>query len=133
MAKLRGYGAKTRVPVDRTRVEIEALVKKYGASGFVAGWQEGKARIEFLAQNRHVRFTMEVPAQPQAERQKWRALLLLVKAKLESIDAKIQTFEQAFIGDIVMPTTGHTIYETVREPLRLAYEGKDTALLGTSE
>ena len=71
------FAARTKVPVEKTKVEIERLVKRYGARGFVAGWQGDAARIEFLAHDRHIRFTVMVPEQPQAARQKWRALLRL--------------------------------------------------------
>jgi hypothetical protein len=72
-----------------------------------------------------------VPSQEQAARQKWRALLLLVKAKLEAVDANIATFEEAFVGDIVMPDTDKTVWEMAREPIKLAYEtGEPVALLG---
>lgn len=124
------FAARTKVPVEKTRLDIEQLVKRYGARGFVSGWQGQMARVEFLCQNRHIRFSVLVPEQDQPARQKWRALLLLVKAKLEAVDAKIATFEEAFFADIVMPETGKTVWETAREPLRLAYEtGKPQPLL----
>jgi hypothetical protein len=124
------FAARTRVPVEQTRIEIERLVRRYGATGFVSGWEGSNARIGFIAHNRHIRFTVSVPEQEQAARQKWRALLLLVKAKLEAVDAKIATFEEAFVGDIVMPD-GRTVWETTREPIKIAYEKREpVALLG---
>ena len=37
------YASRTKVPADKTRMDIERLVKKYGAKGFAAGWHlEGK-------------------------------------------------------------------------------------------
>jgi hypothetical protein len=125
------FAAKTKVPADRTRLDIERLVRRYGAKGCSAGWRDKTARIEFLWADRHIRLRVVVPDNPQAARQKWRALLLLVKAKLESVDADIATFEEAFVGDIVMPDTGKTVWEMAREPIKLAYEtGKPVALLG---
>lgn len=118
------YAARTSGRVEKTRAEIERLVKRYGAAGFVSGWQGSMARIEFIAQNRHIRFSVLVPEQEQAARQKWRALKLLVKAKLEAVDAKIATFEEAFVGDIVMPD-GRTVWETAREPIKVAYEKRE--------
>jgi hypothetical protein len=124
------FAARTKVPIEKTKVEIERLVKRYGVKGFVAGWQGDSARIEFLAHDRHIRLTVVAPLQEQAARQKWRALLLLVKAKLEAVDANIATFEEAFVGDIVMPDE-RTVWESAREPIKLAYEtGKPVALLG---
>jgi hypothetical protein len=123
------FANRTKVPIDQTRAEIERVVKKYGAKGFVSGWQGSTARIEFLIADRHIRLSVTVPSSEQEARQKWRALLLVLKAKLESVDAKIATFEQAFFADIVMPDTGLTVWETAREPLNLAYAGKSVALL----
>jgi hypothetical protein len=125
------YASRTTVPVEKTRMEIERLVKRYGAKGFASGWQGGIVRVEFLASERHIRISVLVPDnKPQVARTKWRAMLLVIKAKLESVDAHISTFEQAFAADIVMPGTGKTVWETIREPIKLAYEGKSVALLG---
>jgi hypothetical protein len=123
------YAAQTKVPVERTKADIEKLVKKYGAKGFQSGWHGNQAHLSFLAQERHIRMTVVVPESAQLARQKWRALLLVIKARLESVDAKIATFEQAFASDIVMPS-GKTVWEEIREPIKLAYEGKPQTLLG---
>lgn len=123
------YAANTQVPVERTKAEIEKLVKKYGAKGFAAGWHGDRAQLSFVAHERHIRFTIIMPTQAQAARSRWRTLLLLVKAKLEAVDAKVATFEEAFVGDIVMPDTGKTVWEMAREPIALAYQGKPTPLL----
>ena len=123
------FAAQTRVPVEKTKVEIEKLVRKYGATGFQTGWQGKQAHISFLARERHIRIAVTVPDGAQVERQKWRALLLVIKAKLESVDAKIATFEEAFATDIVMPS-GRTVWEEIREPIKLAYDGKPQTLLG---
>lgn len=64
----------------------------------------------------------------QACRQKWRALALLVKAKLEAVDAKISSVEEAFFADIVMPD-GRTVYESAREQVAIAYEKRDGSIL----
>ena len=125
------FAARTRVPVEKTRTE--KIVKRYGAKGFIAGWQGDTARIEFLCSDRHIRISVPTPsnskaADEQITRQKWRALLLVIKAKLEAVDAKIATFEQAFATDIVLPN-GKTVWEEIREPIALAYRGKDVTLL----
>jgi hypothetical protein len=60
------------------------------------------------------------------ERARWRALLLVIKAKLESVESGIATFEEEFMAQIVLPddqTVGQwvlpevaRIYETGRMP-----------------
>jgi hypothetical protein len=131
------YAKRTEVPIDQTRVEIERLVKKFGAKGFASAWQDGargtggQSRVEFLCHGRHIRLTVDVPESEQKARGKWRVLLLMVKAKLVAVDEKVVTFEEAFFADIVMPETNKTVWETAREPVRLAYETrKDVPLLG---
>jgi hypothetical protein len=123
------YAASTKVSVEQTKADIEKLVRKYGAKGFAAGWQGDRAQVSFIAHERHIRFTLLVPQHPQPARSRWRTLLLLVKAKLEAVDAKVVTFEEAFVGDIVMPDTGKTVWEMTREQIKLGYAGKPTALL----
>lgn len=146
------YAAGTSVSVEKSKSEIESTVRRYGAKGFASGWQGQRASLEFLISDRHIRFVMELPspmdktfthtngrhqarspaaatiAWEQACRQKWRALALLVKAKLEAVDAKISTVEEAFFADIVMPD-GRTVYESARENVRIAYEKREPVLL----
>lgn len=135
------YAAGTDVPVERTRAEIERLVTKYGAAGFVSGWQDTRAMIEFLYNNKRIRFVLELPerdaftytshrrklrtpaekekAWEQGCRARWRALLLSIKAKLSDVEAGISTFEQSFMPNIVMPD-GKTIFEHVMPAAELA-------------
>ncbi|MEL6908489.1 MAG: hypothetical protein AAFP22_23970, partial [Planctomycetota bacterium] len=48
----------------------------------------------------------------QAQRQRWRALLLVVQAKLEAVECGISTFEQEFLAHIVLPN-GSTVDEVL--------------------
>jgi hypothetical protein len=129
----------TTVPVSKTRGEIEGLVTKYGATRFASGWDEsGAAAINFVAHGRLVRFVLRLPTVEEGKkkaprryswatptdaqvqkwidgesRRRWRCLLLAIKAKLEVVETGIETFEQAFLANIV--TTGNmTIYERLR-------------------
>lgn len=101
------YAKRTRVPIDSTRREIEALIQKYGANKFATAvdHQSRKAMIEFAIRNRRIRFELHQPPadQPQKLRSAWRALLLAIKAKLESVAAGIETFDEAFLAHVVMP------------------------------
>ncbi len=122
----------TKVPVDRTKTEIETLISKRGASHFISATEPGAVMIAFTMQARNIRFRMPMPKDlaPQGQRSRWRALLLVIKSKFESVDAKIETFEESFLGHIVVPgTAGRTVMEELREPLQLKYHGADVPLL----
>jgi hypothetical protein len=57
----------------------------------------------------------------QACRSRWRALFLCIKAKLESIESGIETFEDAFLAHIQMPD-GKTVAEHVKPNIAIAYQ-----------
>ena len=57
-------------------------------------------------------------AYEQAERQAWRALLLVIKAKLEAVEADITSIEQEFLPNMVLPdntTVGENMLPRLRE------------------
>jgi hypothetical protein len=139
------YAASTSVPSDRSRSEIERTVSRYGADSFAYGWQDGKgAIVQFRMRDRQVRFTLPMPdrnakefthtptrgtrrsaaaaaeAFDQAVRQRWRALALVVKAKLEAVESGIVTFEQEFGMHMVMPD-GRTVADHVLPGVEQAY------------
>ncbi|CAK8989694.1 Replicative DNA helicase, partial [Durusdinium trenchii] len=114
---------------------------RYGADGFRYGWNQSIAQIEFSAQGRLVRFTLRLP-DPEADRfvmtpagkkrrsrdqqlaaweqecrSLWRALLLAIRAKLESTEIGLSAFEQEFFAFIVDPLTNRTVYDEVRTAL----------------
>jgi hypothetical protein len=109
------YAEKTKVPIERTKAEIEATLTRYGADRFAYFSEPARATIVFEAHERRLRFDvpLEEGKSEKAERlrrQRWRALLLCVKAKLESVASHIETFEEAFLAHVVMPD-GRTVYE----------------------
>lgn len=141
------YAKDTRVPVSQSRVEIERLVDRAKAKQFgtAVDYEKRIARVTFGLHDRLVRFTIRLPDPgklrgtrfEQAERQKWRALLLVIKAKLESVENSIETFEEAFLANIVMPNDQTMAeiarpliaesYRTKRMPALLLAAGKDPA------
>jgi hypothetical protein len=141
------YASQTQVPADRSRAEIERTLARYGATGFFYGWEGNRAIIGFVADNRQVKFLLPLPdkgttelthtpqgrtrtassasqAYEQAVRQRWRALALVIKAKLEAVETGIVTFEDEFAMFIVLPD-GRTVGEHVRPAIRHAYETGD--------
>ncbi len=126
------YAAKTRVPVSQSRAEIERLLERHQAKqyGTAVDYDLRKARVQFRLADRIVRFVIELPDEKKlgraeryerAERQKWRALLLVIKAKLESVENQIETFEEAFLAHIVMPND-QTVAEIVRPQIADSYK-----------
>lgn len=113
------YAAKTKVPVPRTRLELESLLQRRGAEGFAFSWDPSNHLIEFLRGGVRVRFRLPrstfraESAREQDERRRWRALLLVVKAKLEAVDSGISVFEDEFLAHIVDPRTNRTVGEVL--------------------
>jgi len=69
----------------------------------------------------------------KSTRQIWRALLLAVKSKLESVESGIETFDEAFFAHIVIPGKGRTIGQEILPSLpdTLASGDLPKLLLGT--
>jgi hypothetical protein len=141
------YAKDTSVSVERTEAEIKSIIRKYGASSF-ASYETGlAAMIAFEMQGRRIVFKLPLPdsnaqeflrtpakgllrtrdqqmaAWEQACRSRWRALFLCIKAKLESVESGIETFEDAFLAHIQMPD-GLTVGEHVKPNIALAYENQ---------
>jgi hypothetical protein len=138
------YAANTSVSVESSRGEIERTLQRYGATSFAYGWDQSRALIEFAAHERRVRFVLTLPdrnapqftrtpsrgharseVQALAEwekacRQRWRALALVVKAKLEAVEAGISEFEDEFLAHIVLPD-GSTAGQWLRPQIADAY------------
>ncbi|MFY9291638.1 MAG: hypothetical protein WAP03_13205 [Methylorubrum rhodinum] len=147
----RTYAAGTDVPVQKTRLEIEALVRANGAEAFGYVEDGGTARIQFRLEQSILRFDIVMPSQTEDRfqrvhrgaaglqrrtptaaqaawergcREHWRALLLTIKAKFAAVDAKIVTFEDEFLAHVVMPD-GKTVGESVRPTLAAIRAGGD--------
>jgi hypothetical protein len=134
------FAETTTVPVAKSRMEIEQLLERHRAKqyGTAVDYDLRSARVQFRLHDRIVRFTVALPDPKQlgsgsrleqAERQRWRALLLVIKAKLESVENKIETFEQAFLANVVLPND-KTVAEMVAPHIAVAYkEGRMPRLL----
>lgn len=147
------YAESTSVPVERSRAEIERLLSRHKCTKFMAGvdHEQHRATVQFQAHGRIVKFELALPdaadpkwkkiknsymqrtqtgvdkAVQQEERTRWRALLLVIKAKLEAVESNIATFEDEFLAHVLLPNqqtvaeyigpTVAQIYETGRMPL----------------
>lgn len=136
------YAENTSVSSEKSRAEIERTLVRYGATGFMYGWQENLAMIQFVMQNRHIKFVLPMPdrdkfrltptgkSRPPAGvtkeweqgcRQSWRALALAIKAKLEAVEAEITEFEEEFLAHIILPD-GKRVGDYLVPQLKAAYD-----------
>ena len=147
------YAENTSVSVARTKADIEDIIQKYGAQQFVTGYQGSRAAVGFTINDRQIRFIIDLPDKSerkflftpergtrrtdeaaareweQACRQKWRALYLIIKAKLEAVNDGICCFEDEFMAKIVLPD-GSLVGDFMRPQIAAAYEtGSMPALL----
>ncbi|WP_422366371.1 hypothetical protein [Pelagibius sp.] len=139
------YAQSTTVAADKSRAEIEKILARYGADQFLYGWEVGQAVVAFRAHGRQIRFTLPMPdrndeeftltparrtrrsaeqieaAYDQAVRQRWRALALVIKAKLEAVETGITEFEDEFMAQIVLPD-GQTVGAFMKPQIAIAYD-----------
>ena len=110
--------------VHRSRYELERVLGRYGASDLAFVEVDANASIQFALQGRYVQLALPLPdpgatrfthtptgrprtvaaqerAYEQALREHWRALLLAVRGKLQSVESGISTFEDEFAGFLV--------------------------------
>lgn len=136
------YASSTTVSSVQTRQEIEAVLIRYGATGFAYGWQSDAALVSFVIKDRRVKFVLPLPdkkeftytptrglerspkqieeAYEQSVRSKWRALYLVIKAKLEAVESNITTFDDEFLAHIVLPN-GETVGEWMKPQIAESY------------
>jgi len=140
------YAEGTQVASDRSRAEIEATLCRYGASAFSYGWDDSEsiAMVKFRIADRWVAMMLPLPprdsrefthtpgralarsssqreaAYEQAVRQRWRALALVIKAKLEAVESGISTVEREFLSDILLPD-GSRLGDWAKPALEQAY------------
>ena len=127
------YARHTTVPIEQTKTEIERTLKRYGASSFAYYAEPRRASVMFEASHRRIRFDLPLPPGEDAKeaklrRSKWRALLLCIKAKLESVESEIETFEEAFMAHVIMPD-GRTVGEHAIPRIAAAYENNEVGPL----
>lgn len=136
------YAEGTDVSVESSRQEIEKILRRYGADGFISGFGGGRSLVAFTIHARQVRFDVPMPdpsefrktaggvtrndaamlkAAEQEERRRWRALTLAIKAKLEVVETGIATFEEEFLAHIVLPN-GEQVGRWMAPQIADAYE-----------
>ncbi len=139
------YAHGTEVTVDRSKSELKRVIYKNGAANYKYGEEEDRAMVMFSKEGRIIRFIIGFPPPGSREfthtlgrgtkrtqsaaykeyeaehRRRWRALILSVKAKFESTASGIETFEEAFLAQILLPNS-QTVAQAVLPNVADAYE-----------
>jgi hypothetical protein len=124
------YAERTDVSPEKSRMEIEQTLTRYGADRFAYMTEPGRAVVMFDLERRRVRFDIAIPpasafshfpkrkgeygprertekqkqdAWAQEVRRRWRALALCIKAKLEAVESGIESLDEAFLAHMVLP------------------------------
>jgi hypothetical protein len=121
------FAEHTKVPFSKTVQDILALLRKAGASQVGQYEEDKRLTIMFGMADRYVRFRVGWEDSERSQRQRGRALLLVIKAKLESVESGVETFEQAFLANVVM-SDGQTVYERVSSDMQLEYDSGKPAM-----
>lgn len=142
------YAEGTTVPVSKTRGEVEGVLERYGATAFAYGWDDRSATIGFEIGARRYLIRLPLPDPDSEEftltrhqqswnrrrlgpqsakvrydaevRRRWRAMLLVIKSKLEAVSSGIATLEQEFFYHLLLPN-GQTIGEAATPAIEAAY------------
>jgi hypothetical protein len=150
------FAENTSVPVDRSKAELDRLLAKHGATqqGTMSDNEKGLAYVVFRMAGRNIRLNIHLPkvgdfaknpnprslkprsqeqqhrAWEQACRERWRSIVLLVKAKLEAIRIGHTTVEREFLSDILLANSC-SVYEQIQGDVERSYlTGKMPPLLG---
>lgn len=140
------YAKGTNVKISDTQAEIQALLERHGATAFVSGYQSDPPvmAITFEIDGMRFRYALPLPTANddairyvsvnqssrrrersalqiegriiQARRERWRALLLVIKGQLVAVDLGIKTLAEALIAEaVIISAPGQP---TVREWLK---------------
>lgn len=121
MSAVRGYAQGTAVEVSKSQAEIHKLLARAGATsaGILTNGEEGSIAVLFSLNG--ARYKVEIPLPgikelniakakrraltlDQLHRERWRALCLHLKSKLEIVRIGISTIEKEFLADLVLPS-----------------------------
>ena len=140
------YPSKTTVSSDRSKAEIEGILRRYGADQFMQGWEAGLGVVGFRINGFQGRMmllplpnpedfrhyerksgysTRQVERTPEAVQKACRASgaagmagpAVVIKAKLEAVETGITSVEQEFLPNMVLPGNS-TVGENMLPRLR---------------
>lgn len=140
------YAIGTTVSEDRSRVELERVLLKYGCNklGVMTDLDNDVSVVMFEYNGWPVKMVVPMPSRDdkefietetgrersesvaskaweQARRQRWRVIVLMVKAKFEAILAGSASFEREFMSYFVLPG-GRDVGDEIMDKLLNAKE-----------
>lgn len=139
------YAKTTSVSPEKSQEEIKRTLRRYGADRFGVMEERTKGHVMFEYNGLMIQLSVNFPekkdfektetgkkridsavesALNQAIRQRWRALTIAIKAKLEAIECGISTIEQEFMAFVMMPD-GRPLGEHVVPKLHELAQGGD--------
>jgi hypothetical protein len=127
--KVRRYAQDTKVRAGVSKDEIERALRRAGAANIFSGYDDDRKMITlgWRIDGRCYKLAASTDrptrrCEPeQLEREAWRVLLLMTKAKLEAIAQGITSFEAEFMASLLLPN-GSTVAEDVLPKVAEAYE-----------
>lgn len=153
------FATNTTVSVEKSISEIKSILRRYDADGFGTVERKDHAAVMFEIKGLTIQIVVPMPDQnsreyshsqagrertadaalkayEQAIKQRWRALVLAIKAKLEAVETDISTIEKEFLPFIVMPD-GRSVSDHIMPAIEKAkIEGrmpKQLLISGVSE
>lgn len=150
------YAEGTTVPIEKSLAEINRLLKKAGANRIAQVEDSTELAIQCFLRKRLLRFHVMLPPidtiprytgnhrhltdaqrnarMEQKHMQRARALLLVIKAKLESVESGVETFDEAFLANVVM-ADGQTVAQKAIPQIASSYSDGNapTQLLITAQ
>jgi len=135
------YAENTTVSIEKSQAEIQALIRRYGAKRFASAFDEdsGLSIIQFEVESLRILFRLQLPnitddrfqrdgrgytrtqaaiekSHEQECRRLWRSLVMVIKAKLESVESGIESFEEAFLAQVIVPGSGGQTFGQIAVP-----------------
>jgi crotonobetainyl-CoA:carnitine CoA-transferase CaiB-like acyl-CoA transferase len=140
----------TSIAVEKSQAEIRGLLRRFIDGGYrieerksadgtehaALAFSNGQHEVRFVAEidppdydavsvlarraRTRTRAEIEDELREAHRRETWHGLAQAIKARLRSVDVGVQTFEEAFLANIVVDTdTGETVYQRMSTQLAL--------------
>lgn len=134
------YAYRTKVPVSKTRIQIDVLLSKHGATQRAVATDEDRGfnmvMFSIAAGDSRRQIKLELPCvvdDPAEDRRVWRVLYMSLKMKLELIAHGDSDVDREFLPNVVLPN-GRTVLESIAPDIDAAYlDGKMPPLLGAAK